>query len=121
MSLTIEQVKSAFANWRLTKAHKERIPENLLNLVRQLLSNYKKRQICKELGLSGSQLKIISSSIQKKPLVADEIVTNDGFVTATLPILPWCELSIKGTTRTLTVKFPTEQLQQILPLMVAQL
>ena len=82
-----------------------------------MLPHYKKGQICKELGLSGSQLKKLIAQSEKNVLMS-----NDGFIAATLPVvLPMCELCIVGNIKTLIVKFPAEQLQHLLPIMVAQL
>jgi len=117
MSLTLEHVKSEFAHWRLTRKSKKHIPEHLINMLRQLLPHYKKTKICRELSLSGAQLKKFIAQTDK-----NVFIPNDGFIAATLPsVLPMCELSITGNRKTLTVKFSTEQLQHLLPLMVAQL
>jgi hypothetical protein len=121
MLLTIEEVKSAFSDWRLIRKNQEQIPEQLLNKVKQLYPHHKKSKICKELHLSGSQLKKIISSSTKEAVITKAGIPQDGFIEATLPALSWCELCITGKTKVLTLKVPAEQLPYVLPLMVVQL
>jgi hypothetical protein len=54
--LTLETVAEHFAQWRETKAARERIPEPLWREAIELLDTYRISQITRTLGLSGSDL-----------------------------------------------------------------
>lgn len=116
MSLTLEAVESAFIDWRASrKSRSESIPQELKDMVRQLIPHYKKSHICKALGLSGGQLKQVASSALLK---SNPVSESDQFIQAALPMTSYCEFSITGDSKTLTCKLPVQDLQKVLPLMV---
>jgi hypothetical protein len=50
--LTLEFVKEEFAQWRLHRHHREKIPDPLWNYIHQLTKHYKINQITRGLGLN---------------------------------------------------------------------
>lgn len=55
--LTIEEVEQQFKQWRLKKQPREKIPNYLWDLVRQLMERYPPSRIIKQLGLSTKQMR----------------------------------------------------------------
>lgn len=66
---TLESVQTAFSEWRKKKKLTEKIPNQLWDLVRQLIGRYKISKIKALLGINTSQLKradLISQSSETK-------------------------------------------------------
>lgn len=113
---TLEETNLAFSAWRSTKAgHGGKIPENLWDMVKELVPHYKKSHICKELHISGAQFNKRLHLMSKRTSYK-----NVGFAEALLPKLPQadlCELVLQGSHKVLTIKLPVSHLAFILPLM----
>jgi hypothetical protein len=67
--LTLEAVAEQFANWRSTKKPKEKIPEHLWGMIRNLLTNYKPTKIMTRLQISTKQMrdKGLLPTLKSKP------------------------------------------------------
>ena len=55
-SINIESVTDEFNKWRSSKKPKERIPDNLWELVRKIYGHYPRGLICQRLHVSSGQL-----------------------------------------------------------------
>ena len=111
----LEEVVKAFESWRATRLNKnEPIPDRLWVMVKTLIPHYKKVHIQKALRLSGGQF-------NKRCLQQDGVI-NEGFVEGVFE--PFhridankdCELTLKGTRKSLHIKVTLSQLPEVLPI-----
>ncbi len=119
--MTLDTVRQAFEDWRRhRKSQNEPIPERLWRLVTALPSTHKPWELRKALGINNEQLKRYCLSIaDQKPIS----VVQNGFIEAVLPSTAPvdCTLTLQGSSRTLTLQFPIQQLAGVLPLLEAYL
>lgn len=98
-ALTLETVAEHFAQWRETKAARERIPEPLWREAIELLDTYRISQITRTLRLSGSDLNKRRRQLTSPP-PADAQEGRHTFVELETPLInpasakvtPWLEL-----------------------------
>lgn len=139
---TLGTTKIAFDNWRAERINASvPFPANLWDRVKQLLETHKKTEICKTLGLSGSQIKkhckenptlkkaTESDTASMSNLRPQQIPVCDDFVTATSAPqsldVPAKEsmsmLTLTGSNKTLRLSIPTSALPDVLPALGALL
>lgn len=82
-SLTLDQVKKAFINWRRDPGKSARIPEPLWDQVIALLAHYPRSKVLHTLGISTSQLqKKLKDCIQQPYLKPDTPTTSHHVVSS---------------------------------------
>jgi len=115
-SISIESAESSFYQWRVQRSSRaELIPEHLWNMALELYPQYKRSQICRQLGLSGGQFKQRLEDF--RPAFSDTgfvLASNDGPKTEP-KVYPEVQVVIQGKERTLTFFVGTDALLQILP------
>lgn len=113
--LNLSSVEAAFQQWRTGRdSRTESIPEELWSMALGLYPQYQRTKICRHLQLSGGQF--------KQRLERRETGENHGFVLASrdesqiIPELnPEIQLTLQGSTRTMTLCFDVHALAQVLP------
>jgi hypothetical protein len=117
MMYSLEEVVEAFESWRASRiSRSEVIPKRLWSMTKALLPHYKKSHIQKAFRISGKHF--IKHCLDQNKSKNEAIV--EGFAIA--EVVPersnnhrdHCEITIKGTQRSLHIKLPTEQLPQVL-------
>src|SRR5437870_5320281 len=61
----LEQIKTAFENFRVGRTGKERLPENLWSQAITLLDHYPLKVVCRELHLKPDYLRKRAEAVQK--------------------------------------------------------
>lgn len=121
---TLESTKQAFDKWRAAKINVNTpAPVELWDMVKELLLNHKKSEICRMLRISGHQIQshcTTASPTQSQALQPPRVVNN--FVEATPSLtVGMAELTLKGDSKTLHLCLPTSALRDILPILGALL
>lgn len=114
--LNLSSVEAAFQQWRAGRdSRTESIPEELWSMALGLYPQYQRTKICRHLQLSGGQFKQRSERVR-------ETGENHGFVLAsrddpqaTPELNPEIQLTLQGSTRTMTLCFDVHALAQVLP------
>ncbi len=115
MGSMLETAEEAFREWRFKRSScAEPIPENLWSMAIDLYPQYNRSKICKQLRLSGSQLK---QRLDKGPAFADSgfVLASKNELKANSNLIPEVQLTIQGKKRVLTLCVDVHMLHQVLP------
>lgn len=117
--LTIEEVVSAFAQWRSCRKKLEPIPQHLLEQVKQLLKDYGPGTVGTRLGLSGARIKRLSAELN---------LSSQYFVPAVFPetqkktASEMCKITLLGQKeKRIVLELKIEHLKALLPSLLDQL
>ena len=119
--MTLEEVREAFELWRSNRIKRGPIPESLWLMVQALLPHYKRSQITEALRINSAQFEL---RCQKKGL-PDKTTQGDfalGYFCHQSSNLieqarQQCDLTLKGSQKSLQISLDISQLAHVLPLM----